>query len=317
MSASEAQPGDPHCDLCHGAGYVVEKGAVFAQAHVCTCVPSCRRCDGRGVRLVEVDGIGRLGRCRCQVLPDRVALFNQSGIPNRHHASSLESFRTDWNPRAWPAFEHVRRWSEAWRSEIDGRGLVLMGEVGRGKTHLMVAILRYLMMQKGVEVRFVEFSHLLSELKAGFDAGHGEATVLEPLVRVPVLAIDELGKGRGSDWERAIVDALVSHRYNAMATILATTNFSPTRATGQVEINLAIPGQQPSLGDRVGDRVFSRLKEMCTFVPVDGEDCRVGLEGRQGGDRTSRSPRKPSGKRGAAPSAESVPPPTQDDEPRE
>jgi DNA replication protein DnaC len=304
MSSSEATPGDPHCDLCRGAGYLVGTGPSGAQARVCTCVPACARCGGRGVRMIELEGVRRLGRCRCQVLPDHVALFNRAGIPNRHSSSSFASFHTEWNPRAWPAFEHSRRWAEAWSPEDQGRGLVLTGEVGRGKTHLMVAILRHLVMEKGVEVRFVEFSHLLHELKAGYDAGLGETAVLAPLARVSVLAVDELGKGRGTDWERAIVDALVSQRYNSVSTILATTNYSPTRATGLVEVNLATPAQQPSLGDRVGDRVFSRLKEMCTFVPVDGEDCRVGFDGRQASERAARSGRKGAVKRQTTPAVE-------------
>lgn len=211
------------------------------------------------------------------MLPDRLALFNRAHIPARHANSSFESFSIKLNPQAVYAFEHARRWAESYRTDQENRGLVLCGDIGRGKTHLMIAILRHLALQKGVELRFVEFSHLLSELKAGFDEGVGESGTLGPLIRIPVLAIDELGRGRGTEWEKTIIDALVSHRYNALATILATTNFSPVRASAMAEANLAVPGFVPTLGDRIGDRVFSRLKETCTFMTVSGEDCRVKL----------------------------------------
>ena len=58
-------------------------------------------------------------------------------------------------------------------------------------------LLRALILLKGVSARFVEFSHLLSDLKAGFDAGQGSASRIDPLVEVDVLGIPEPGHRRG------------------------------------------------------------------------------------------------------------------------
>ena len=93
---------------------------------------------------------------------------------------------------------------------------MLHGPVGRGKTHLMVGLLRELVFRHGVEVRFIEFSRLLSILREGYSSGRSDAGVLSELAAVPVLAIDELGKGRLTDWELAIIDEVISRRYNAM-----------------------------------------------------------------------------------------------------
>lgn len=277
--------GQPSCPACAGEGYVVRAGATWAEASVCDCVGVCPLCGGLGQRLVDREGVRRMGRCRCRMLPDRVALFNQATIPARHARSSFATWRRDV-PGGATNLLTAQGWVEAWRPHEENRGLVLFGEAGRGKTHLVVGILRDLIFRHGVAARFVEFSHLLSELKAGFDEGVGEATTLLPLVRIPVLVIDELGKGRGTDWEMTIVDALVSHRYNALATTLATTNFLPAAPSGVVTVNLstwaagagdASPPRAPTLGDRVGERVMSRLREMCTFAPVRGEDFRTRL----------------------------------------
>ena len=135
----------------------------------------------------------------------------------------------------------------------------------------------------GVTVRFVEFSHLVGDIKAGFDAGRGSHTSLDPLVRVDVLVIDELGKGRNTEFEGTVVDELVSRRYNAAGTILATTNYAPGAATGKAAPNFASARPAaPSLADRVGDRVYSRLREMSDFVPCDGPDWRELKRGRTG-----------------------------------
>ncbi len=271
MTELETPKGDPGCEICSGAGYQVSAVGALAQASICSCVLACAACNGTGQRHLVMGDRVRVGRCRCQMLPDRVALFNRAGVPARHADSTFTSFQPHQNRLPYRACQN---WVKEYRPGEENRGLVLWGKVGRGKTHLVVAALRTLILDKGVECRFVEFSHLLSQLKAGYDSGMGEATTIAALVRVPVLAIDELGKGRGSEWEKGIIDQLVSHRYNALATILATTNFPVRQATGLSEANLAKVEQNQTLGDRVGDRVLSRIKEMVQAIPVGGDDFR-------------------------------------------
>jgi DNA replication protein DnaC len=206
------------------------------------------------------------------VLAQRVKAFREAKIPARH----FKSTRQNWDPSGTrtQAFMAVNGYIKAWDPEVDNRGLVLYGDVGRGKTHLLVALLRDLIFLEGVTARFVEFSHLVGDIKAGFDVGQGTHALLDPLVRVDVLAIDELGKGRNTEFEGTIVDELVSRRYNAASVILATTNYEPGNATGQAAANFAAKNAAPSLVDRVGDRVYSRLREMCDFVKCAGTDYR-------------------------------------------
>jgi len=165
-------------------------------------------------------------------------------------------------------------------------GLVLWGDVGRGKTHLLVAMLRELIFQHGVTARFAEFSHLLSDIKAGFDRKEAISSLLDPLVTVDVLAIDELGKGRNTEFELQIIDELISRRYNASRTILATTNYPPGPSQGRGTGDL-VAESLPALVDRVGDRVYSRLTEICDFCQLRGEDYRSKIASRSP-DRLAR-----------------------------
>lgn len=253
--------------------YLVQASGAYAHAVLPPNLPVCTLCDGRGERLVEIDGVPRIARCRCQKVPDRLTLFNKARIPARHAQASFESFDKDL-PDTMPGFVAAYKWVSSFKRGLPQRGLVLHGSVGRGKTHLLVSMLRELVFQHGVQVRFVEFTHLLAALKQGFEHGQGQANTLDPLADVEVLAIDELGKGRNTEWELAVVDELISRRYNGMKTLLATTNYGPGVASG-VEANLAVSGVQQSLGDRVGDRVFSRLMEMADFQVVSGDDYRA------------------------------------------
>jgi len=264
---------NPYCPDCKGKGRLIGVKDELAEARKCHCIPPCPRCNDTGRLLVEMDGARRVARCRCQMLPDRLSVFNTARIPGRHRDSTFETYRTDL-PGVKAGYDYALSWCRAFRPGLANRGLVLFGQVGRGKTHLLAATMHYLVFEKGVQVRFIEFSHLLSELKAGFEQGRGTSRTMNALANVEVLAIDELGKGRNTDFEISVVDELISRRYNGVRTTLATTNYAPGRGRGIATANLSQPKHQPSLVDRVGERVYSRLTEMVDFRPVLGEDFR-------------------------------------------
>ncbi len=267
----------PHCEHCGGLGAVVVRDGEHAMAEQCRCVGRCPFCNDTHWVAVGEGAHARRGRCSCLALDHRIRRFNHANIPARHHDSTRTSFKPT-SAKQTAAMVAVSAWLDQYQPGDGNRGLVLHGGVGRGKTHLMIAMLRELVFRFGVSVRFVEFSHLLADLKSGFDVGQGAAKLIDPLVRVEVLAIDELGKGRNTEFEGTVLDELVSRRYNAAATILATTNFEPRPSTGRAVANPAAAalGTQsaPTLADRVGPRVQSRLAEMCDYVEVVGADWR-------------------------------------------
>jgi len=244
--------------------------------------PPCPLCAGSGRARLETDGVITMGRCRCQRLPDRIKIFNNADLPARFSAANFVSFAQnpsgtlkDLDPSGIRALGECSQWVENFDQSKVNRGLVLHGPVGRGKTHLMVAILRDLIFRHGIEVRFVEFSRLLSMLKEGYSSGKSDAPILSELAQVPVLAIDELGKGRLTDWELTVIDEVISRRYNAMGCTLATTNYAPGEATGFESANLSTgKGPSQTLTDRVGERVYSRLCEVVDFIEVSGKDHR-------------------------------------------
>ncbi len=274
-----AQP-DPSCPICHGHGLELAFGTEYAKAAPCSCIPACRRCGGSGRVVVSEGSDVRVGRCSCQRLPDRLAFFNRAGIPTRYAKATLASFSMgmamhDDMPGKMPALQATTKWLQDFQPKVENPGLFLYGDVGRGKTHLLVGLVQALILEKGVPARFVEFSRLLGMLKEGFSAGRFGTDLMGELSAIPVLAIDELGKGRMTDWELAVIDEIISRRYNAMRCTLATTNYRPEAPTGAQVSNLALANtSRQSLGDRVGERVWSRLSEMGSFVEVKGKDFR-------------------------------------------
>lgn len=272
------------CQICENTRLVTFGGRHrdTAGARRCQCFDVCPDCDGSGFAFTtDAHGYRFVSECNCRKVDRKVRIFNQAMLPARYANASMHDFsrlalrgtagerhRTTTLAATTAAMRFMTTFQPGCR------GLLLHGPAGSGKTHLMVATLRHLVLNLGVQVRFIEFMHLLSELRATFD-GQGRAyDVMEPLVTVPVLAIDELGKGRRSDWERDVLDELISKRYNARHTTLFTTNYKVGEAPAAAVPETPTAGGWRYLSERIGERSYSRLKEMCDPYLIEGDDLR-------------------------------------------
>ena len=130
------------------------------------------------------------------------------------------------------------------------------------------------------------FFQLLSIMRDGFSSDRSELSALEPLMAVDVLAIDEIGKGRNSEWEKNILDQLIMGRYNRNRTVIASTNYRLTvpdtvkRGSFNVVLDSGQEIKRPpdysikELRTLIGERTYSRLVEITDFYELHGEDFR-------------------------------------------
>ena len=255
------------CPLCNDDRILISSSGDAATARICDCQNPCPRCGGTAY-FYETDEFGyRIATpCYCVQLNRRAKLFSEANLPARYVDAEFTRIQTDARSDMANARRKALRFSREY--EPGSKGLLFHGSVGTGKTFISVAIVRYLIVNRGVKARFIEFMHLLSDLRSTFGDRRQADEVMQPLVDVPVLVIDELGKGRGSDWELSVLDELISKRYNAQRTTLFTTNYG---------IELPAPGASldtETLVDRVGMRIYSRLMEMCEPVRISGVDRR-------------------------------------------
>jgi len=277
---------ESHCTSCDGDRYLVGTLDAHAVAQRCPCFEVCPACQNQGNVLVTDDlGNSYARACDCRFLDQRIARFNEARIPARFARSSLDDYkeRDATQKKAKYAFLQYRDGYAAGH-----RGWLLWGKPGVGKTHLMCSLMSYFTLERGISCRYIEFMQLIFDLKKDFAEGRWESSTLSPLLSVEVLLIDELGKGRNSEWELAVLDELVSSRYNSGRTLLATSNYLPRANPGvavpvTMEGGMRIPG---TLDERLGDRIFSRLTEMCQFMEIVGDDYRA------------RATELPSGKKG-------------------
>src|SRR4029077_13305470 len=145
---------------------------------------------------------------------------------------------------------------------VEGRGLLLMGGCGAGKTHLAVAALVEIINSgKPGRVLFCNFQDLIQEIQASFDAeaAVSKSEILRPLLEVDLLVLDELGSQKPTQFVQDVLYYVINSRYNTERATIFTTNYFD---------DASVDGQR--LQDRIGDRLRSRLHEMTELISMRG-----------------------------------------------
>jgi len=107
-----------------------------------------------------------------------------------------------------------------------------------------------------------------------------ELEVLRPVFDTEVLVLDELGAVKPTEWVWDTVSLILNTRYNDNRTTIITTNYpddagqdpyaNPVSEFGRAQKVM----RRETLGDRIGERMRSRLHEMCRIIKLDGQDFR-------------------------------------------
>jgi hypothetical protein len=124
----------------------------------------CAFCYGTGMEVVLGKGARR---CRCRTEDKKAKLMEAALIPRRYSDCTLQSYQpAKGNGSQLLAFNNSFRLAREYPA-VD-RGLLFMGSVGVGKTHLSVAIIRDLIEKKGVHCLFYEFGSLLKAIQNSY-----------------------------------------------------------------------------------------------------------------------------------------------------
>jgi DNA replication protein DnaC len=163
---------------------------------------------------------------------------------------------------------------------LDNTGLLLIGSIGVGKTHLAVGIIKELVVSKGIPCLFYDYRELLKQIQNSYNDSvkATELEVLRPVFETEVLALDELGAVKPTEWVWDTVSLILNTRYNENRTTIITTNYPDDAArdgNGTSDFARAQRSARgETLGDRIGERMRSRLHEMCRIVKMEGADFR-------------------------------------------
>ena len=184
-----------------------------------------------------------------------VAKLRQSGFPE----SDMQNWTFDnadgTNERIMTAaYNYVVNFDEFRKS---GKGLLLFGTVGTGKTYAAACIANALI-DKGYPVLMTNFARIANTVGGMWE---GKQEYYDSLNRFPLLILDDLSAERKTEYMQEIVFNVIDSRYRAGLPLIVTTNLTSEELKHPSDISY--------------QRTFSRLLEMCLPVKVEGKDKRL------------------------------------------
>jgi DNA replication protein DnaC len=248
-------------------------------------VEVCPICEGTGWKTVPsapnarpaTKNDRRVTRCDCQLRARAQSLLAAARIPRRYEHCELSNYDTDF-PGAHPSLVEAHFVASNFARKCDPRGdkgLLIIGTIGTGKTHLAVGVLKELILNRGISCLFYDYRELLKEIQNSYNSTvqTTELDVLRPVFETDVLVLDELGAVKPTEWVWDTVSLILNTRYNDNRTTIITTNFDDQPPAGSTSAaKAAVRGE--TLGDRIGERMRSRLHEMCRIITLEGTDFR-------------------------------------------
>lgn len=138
----------------------------------------------------------------------------------------------------------------------NGKGLLLYGTVGTGKTFAAACVANALI-DKGFPCLMTNFARLTNTISGLRD---NKQAYIDGLNKFDLLVIDDLASERDTEYVNEIVQNVIDSRYRAGLPLIITTNLTSE--------------ELKSASDIRKQRIYSRLFDMCLPVEVKGKDRR-------------------------------------------
>ncbi|MGO8758590.1 MAG: ATP-binding protein [Terracidiphilus sp.] len=239
----------------------------------------CAICDDVGlVRVMDGAGHWVSRPCECQEAEREQRRIEAAHVPARYKECTLDTFEIyHGSDRSLSeALLTARRFVDEYPAGTAGKGLLFTGTMGVGKTHLAVGVLQRLVRERGARGLFCDYRELLKSIQNSYnpEVRTTELELLKPVFAAEVLVLDDLGAQKPNEWVWDTVALILNTRYNDRQTTIITTNYADLPAAAGELSGPERAAREQTLGDRIGDRMLSRLAEMCIRVKMAGKDCR-------------------------------------------
>ena len=226
----------------------------------------CSACNAVTQTKVEILGKIRTVRCICDCRKKELEAIKQREAhqerERRRNICFSESNMAQWTfqnddgkdaKMSGAMQNYVKNFTEFKKT---GKGLLLYGTVGTGKTYFAAAIANSLI-DEGYKVLMTNFASLTNKIQGMFE---GKQEFINDLNRYTLLIIDDLGAERKSEFMQEMVFNIIDSRYRSGLPFIITTNLTMDEIKKPQEIGYS--------------RIYDRILERCFPVEVSGNSRR-------------------------------------------
>src|SRR6202020_2319279 len=147
-------------------------------------------------------------------------------IPPRYEHCELSTFQYDPGDKNQTSVIKARTFAGRFVEDypVEKTGLLFVGSVGVGKTHLAVGIIKDLIREKGIHCLFCDYRELLKSIQNSYSPSvqATEMEILRPVFDAEVVLLDELGAVRTTEWVFDTVNYILNSRSNNNKTTIIT-----------------------------------------------------------------------------------------------
>lgn len=248
--AIKAQPQDYikdgllHCGDCHTPKQCVVSVLGEDRSVMCLC-----QCESEKIQAVK------RANERQKRLDRAELLCNEKGFPlGELHGKTFEN--DDGNNPVLIA--SARRYAEQFNEYLkEGKGLLLFGDVGNGKSYAAACIVNHLLKQ-GIPAAMTNFARISNGAMGLIE---GRQAYFDSFNKLALLAIDDLFAERDTSTMEETIHAVIDARSRAGLPIVVTTNRTAAQLKNAADIS-----------ER---RIISRIMGMTHPVQVSGTDRRI------------------------------------------
>ncbi len=225
-----------HCSKCHKKVQTVVYLPWLKESKTVRCICDCIKAERDAYR-------------------ERERLYEQDQI-RKHCFAETDmkswSFENDDRKNA-KLSDAMMRYAENFQNyRKDGKGLLLFGDIGTGKTYYAACIANRLI-DEGFRVKMTNFARLTNQLQGMFE---GKQEYIDSLNRYDLLIIDDLGAERKSEFMQEMVFNIIDSRYRAGLPMIITTNLTAEEIKKPQEVSFS--------------RIYDRILERCFPIKVEG-----------------------------------------------
>lgn len=227
----------------------------------------CKKCKDKLETVITVEDCTLKVRCTCKCHREERERMKeqerQQEIERRRKVCFAESnmhdctFENDDRKNEKISDAMMKYANEFSHFKDGGKGVLLYGETGTGKTYYAACIANELI-NRGYRVLMTNFARLTNILQS--KQFEDKQAYIDDLKSYALLIIDDFGIERKSEYMQELVFSIIDSRYRSGLPMIVTTNLKLTAMLGNT--------------DTAYSRVYERITERCIPVEVKGDSRR-------------------------------------------